>query len=296
LNDVVSETADLLRASIGKKVTLGFDLDPGLPPVQGDRSQLQQLVMNLVLNGVEAHGPEPGSVLVRTAYVRSSAADLRQRSGTGVLPDALVQLEVIDTGSGMSVATQTRIFDPFFTTKFTGRGLGLAAVQGIVRSHGGVLELQSGVGQGSTFRVLLPALPPVTLGMPLVVDPGDLSGSGLVLLVDDEAPVRAAAAQTLEQYGYKVVEARNGAEGLQQLTNTVDGFCLVILDMTMPVMDGEQVVAELGRRGSQVPILAVSGYGETVAVQRLVGRGVAGFLRKPFTAEGLATAVKQTLT
>jgi two-component system, cell cycle sensor histidine kinase and response regulator CckA len=296
LNDVVSETADLLRASVGKKVTLGFDLDPALPPVQGDRSQLQQLVMNLVLNGVEAHGAETGSVLVRTAHVHSSAADLRQRSGTGVLPDALVQLEVIDTGSGMSVATQTRIFDPFFTTKFTGRGLGLAAVQGIVRSHGGVLELQSGVGQGSTFRVLLPALPPVTLGMPLVVDPGDLSGSGLVLLVDDEAPVRAAAAQTLEQYGYKVVEARNGAEGLHQLTNTVDGFCLVILDMTMPVMDGEQVVAELRRRGSQVPILAVSGYGETVAVQRLVGRGVAGFLRKPFTAEGLATAVKETLT
>src|SRR5688572_32281264 len=102
-------------------VTLGFDLDPALPPVQGDRSQLQQLVMNLVLNGVEAHGPEAGSVLVRTAYVRSSAPDLRQRSGTGVLPDPLVQLEVIDTGSGMSVATQTRIFDPFFTTKFTGR-------------------------------------------------------------------------------------------------------------------------------------------------------------------------------
>jgi CheY-like chemotaxis protein len=251
--------------------------------------------MNLVLNGVEAHGQEPGSVRVRTAYLDLSSAEMQKRSGAGLLPDALIQLEVIDSGSGMSVATQARIFEPFFTTKFTGRGLGLAAVQGIVRSHGGVLELQSSVGEGSTFRVLLPALPVTTRATPMVVDPGDLSGSGLVLLVDDEAPVRAAAAQTLEQYGYHVVEAGDGAEGLRRLTGTGDAFCLVILDMTMPVMGGEEVVAELRRRGSPVPILAISGYGETQAVQRLVGQKVAGFLSKPFTAEGLATAVKQAL-
>jgi two-component system cell cycle sensor histidine kinase/response regulator CckA len=295
LNGLVHETADLLRASIGKKVAVGFELEPGLPPVQGDRGQLQQLVMNLVLNGVESHGQEPGFVQVRTACVRLSPVDMQKRLGT-VVPGALVQLEVIDTGCGMSRATQARIFDPFFTTKFTGRGLGLAAVQGIVRSHGGVLEVQSRVGEGSTFRMLLPALPPTSLATPRVVDPGDLTGNGLVLIIDDEEALRAVAVQTLEAYGYRVVEAGNGSEGLQRFANSVDPVRLVILDMTMPVMGGDEVVAELRLRGSQVPILAISGYGETDVAQRLAGWGVSGLLRKPFTADGLAIAVKQALT
>jgi CheY-like chemotaxis protein len=295
LNGLVHETADLLRASIGKKVAIGFELEPGLPPVQGDRGQLQQLVMNLVLNGVESHGQEAGFVQVRTTCVRLSPVDMQKRLGT-VVPGALVQLEVIDTGSGMNSATQARIFDPFFTTKFTGRGLGLAAVQGIVRSHGGVLEVQSRVGEGSTFRMLLPALPPTSLATPMVVDPGDLTGNGLVLIIDDEEALRAVAVQTLEAYGYHVVEAGNGSEGLQRFANSVDPFRLVILDMTMPVMGGDEVVAELRLRGSQVPILAISGYGETDVAQRLAGWGVSGLLRKPFTADGLAMAVKQALT
>jgi two-component system cell cycle sensor histidine kinase/response regulator CckA len=297
LNNLARETGDLLGATLTKKVALTFTLEPGLPPVLADRSQIQQLIMNLVVNGVEAHGEEAGSVQVRTRTVQLSAADARRESvRTEVASGAYVELEVTDTGGGMSAATQARIFDAFFTTKFTGRGLGLAAVHGIVRSHGGALQVRSTPGEGTTFRVLLPALTGAQPAGAPVVNPGDLMGSGLVLVVDDEAAVRAVALQSLQHYGYTVVEAATGAEALKRLEQPAGGISLVILDMDMPVMAGEDVVAELRRQASDVPVLVVSGFGEADAARRLAGRSVSGFLDKPFSAEGLAIAVHQART
>ncbi len=297
LNNLARETGDLLGATLTKKVALTFTLEPGLPPVLADRSQIQQLIMNLVVNGVESHGEGAGSVRVRTRAVQLSAADARGQSVRSVVAaGAYVELEVTDTGSGMSAATQARIFDAFFTTKFTGRGLGLAAVHGIVRSHGGALQVQSTPGEGTTFRVLLPALADARPAEAPDVNPDDLMGSGLVLVVDDEAPVRAVAVQSLQHYGYAVVEAATGAEALKRLAQPAGGISLVILDMDMPVMAGEDVVAELRRRDSDVPVLVVSGFGEADAARRLAGRSVSGFLDKPFSAEGLAIAVQRART
>jgi two-component system cell cycle sensor histidine kinase/response regulator CckA len=252
--------------------------------------------MNLVINAAEAIPAEGGNVLVRTGsqdvdeqYIGTLSAD-----GDHLRPGRYVMLEVHDTGSGMSSETIAKIFDPFFTTKFTGRGLGLSAVQGIVRAHRGALKVYSQEGQGTTFKVLFPAsADPVS--EPLAPSKGDLAGQGMILVVDDEEIVRQTARHTLERYGYQTIMAQHGAEALDVFRRGPERISLVLLDLTMPVMSGEQTLRELQLLRPSVRVLLTSGYNEVEAVQRFAGKGLAGFIQKPYTSVALAEKVKEVL-
>ena len=298
LSALVRETGNLIKTSIPKTVELRFQLATDLPAIEGDASQLQQLVMNLVINGAESIGEgRIGVVVVTTATQRVDEADSQPTStGDEISPGSYVMLSVDDTGCGMNEETVARIFDPFFTTKFAGRGLGLAAAMGIVRGHKGTLQVHSVLSKGSSFRALLP----VTRGKPSeglrVLDEEDLKGSGTILVIDDEEIVRRAARSALEHYGYTVIVSGSGKDGLDQLSKLDCAVALVVLDMTMPVMSGEETLERLRALRPDLPVILSSGYNEVEATRTLPDRGLAGFVQKPYSASHLAEQVKIALT
>ena len=297
LSDVVREISDLIRTSIPRRVDVRLELDDDLPAIEADPSQIQQLVMNLVINAGEAMEEGSGTVLVRSS-VRQFDRDATQRCGVKLRPGRYILLEVEDTGCGMDEDTVERIFDPFFTTKFTGRGLGLAAVQGIVRAHRGAVQVFSAPGAGTTFRILLPAAASTAVDLARAnhetVTP-TFNGFGTVLVVDDESLVRRTARGALERHGYRVVEASNGREGLDALRRSPREFSLVVLDLMMPVMGGEEAFGEMKKVRPDLPIILSSGYDEQDATRRFAGKGVSGFIQKPYTASRLAGKIRETI-
>ena len=253
--------------------------------------------MNLVMNGAEAIGGNPGSVTVTTG--EQQVVD-GETSGTtigavSVTPGSYVFFEVEDNGAGMEEATIARIFDPFFTTKFTGRGLGLSAALGIVRGHEGFMQVASSPGRGSTFKVLFPAAQEKIAPPPVREVKDDLTGSGVILLVDDEELVRRFAASTLAHLGYTILEAANGQEAIELFQRNLSNIVLVILDLSMPVMNGEECLRRLRSIKPDVPVLLSSGFSETEAARRFESAGVATFLQKPYTVQHLAELVKSAL-
>jgi CheY-like chemotaxis protein len=207
-----------------------------------------------------------------------------------------VYLEVSDTGCGMTAETRSRIFDPFFTTKFTGRGLGLAAVLGIVRGHRGAIKFYSEVGKGTSIKILLPAVewkPGERMKIPEKSAP--LQDGGTILLVDDDPHVREVAADMLAYLGFQVLTAINGREGLKVFRTHEAEIACVILDLTMPEMDGEETFRELRNMRSEVRVILSSGYNEQDVTQNFVGRGLAGFVQKPYTMAKLRSALKLAL-
>ncbi|MBC7368069.1 MAG: transporter substrate-binding domain-containing protein [Undibacterium sp.] len=300
LSALTTNTTELLRLSIGKGATLTFDLVPGAPWVEADRSQLQQVVMNLVINASEALGPGPGSIRLATGHGTIDPAHLtdvvyRPEKIAG----AYAWVEVADTGHGMTPETRAKIFEPFFTTKFTGRGLGLAAVLGIVRAHGGVFTLHSEVGRGSTFRIYLPAADPAALFAPAPEHlPVSLPApAAAVLVADDEPTVLLMVTKTLGHQGYRVVTAADGREAVHRFATEPGAFCAVILDLTMPVLDGARALREIRALDPAAHLLVMSGYGRQETLAKLRDAGRVDFLPKPFTTVELLTAlarVRQT--
>jgi PAS domain S-box-containing protein len=289
---LVREISTLIRSSVPKHVTLRLDLQQPLPLVEADVAQLQQLFMNLIINGAEAI-PEnrPGTILVMT---RVCEVDAPYREGLGDIDIGLgryIAISVHDNGVGMDQMTLGKIFDPFFTTKFTGRGLGLAAALGIVRGHNGALKVFSSPGQGTTFRVLLPITAAVRNQPVADGADSDRAGGGRVLVVDDEPIVRKIATTSLEKYGYTVVTAENGREGVERFRDLHSQLKVVILDMTMPVMSGEEALQQMRAINPDVPVILSSGHNEAEAIRRFSGKGLAGFLQKPYTAAALAEKV-----
>ena len=277
----VKEIARLVRTSIPKLVELDLRLAQDLPAVDADRAQLQQLVMNLVVNAAEAIGDHTGVVTVTTSTRRSDGEDE-------------VVLEVTDTGCGMDEATQARIFDPFFSTKFTGRGLGLAAVMGIIRAQKGSITVDTAPGRGSKFTVVLPAV----AARPAVVEPPeppDIRGYGHLLVVDDEELIRNMARFALERCGYTVQLAGDGRAAVEAFSADPTAFSAVLLDLTMPVMNGEEALARMQEIHPAVRVVLSSGYSEVEALRRFHNRRLAGFLQKPYTATALARKIKQAL-
>ncbi len=294
---LVREIANLIRTSIPNHVHLQLQLADDLPCIMADASQVQQVVMNIVINGAEAIGNnESGTVLVTTSLQAVDRHYLLSTLGesSDLAEGMYISLEVHDTGCGMDEATASRIFDPFFSTKFTGRGLGLAAVQGIVRGHNGALKVYSSPGKGTTFKVLFPASDEAAARQKSVVLPA-ADHHQLILVIDDEEVIRRTAKSMLERYGYTVVVAENGKEGVELFQVLSEKVAAVLLDMTMPLMDGEEAFGRLKGIKPDVKVILSSGYNEVETVRRFTGKGLAGFIQKPYSAAAVGEKVRSVL-
>lgn len=298
LSEIVQEMAQMLEVSVSKKASLRYFFAAELPAVQADATELRQVIMNLITNASESLGDESGVISVKTGVMDCDRAYLSGSHLDDKLPEGrYVYLEVSDTGCGMDEETQRRIFDPFFTTKFIGRGLGLAAVLGIVRGHQGAIKVHSEPGRGTTFRILLPALDwePKLAAAPSAVGNAPPSRGGTILLVDDDSAVRQVGAQMLDGLGFKVLTAADGREGLEVFREHDGKIDCVILDLTMPEMGGEEVFHELRRLRSDLCVILSSGYNEEDVTQRFVGQGLAGFVQKPYTSAKLRLTLNSVL-
>jgi CheY-like chemotaxis protein len=296
LSAVVRDTRELLLSSNSKKIAVEFNLEDDLPCVECDASQMQQVVMNLALNAGEAIGDNPGLVSISTGEVELDARYIaRELANWSIEPGLCAVLEVRDTGCGMDETVQAKIFDPFFTTKFQGRGLGLAAVAGIVRSQNGAIYVTSAPGGGSTFRVLLPAVQRPAEAPQPVCQPEAVPGSGTVLVVDDEEIVRELATAVLERRGYEVLTAATGAAAVEWAREQSGRISLAVLDLSMPGMSGHETLARLRAVQPGLKVIVSSGYSETEALSQFEGATLSGFIQKPYTIHALAAAVSQAL-
>ena len=296
LGQLVQDTVRLLQVSISKKAVLNVVLAPDLPAVDGDASQLRQVVMNLVINASEALGESSGEIRLTTRRGQPVPVPGGLIHAFDLPPGDCVCLEIADTGSGMSPATLARVFDPFFTTRFTGRGLGLAAVLGIVRSHHGALSVESMAGHGTAFRLFLPpAAHAPKLPAPGAAAPPAPAGGATILLVDDEPIVLATADALLRHFGYKTVLAVDGHEAVHQFRANPFGFAAVLLDLTMPGLDGGEVLRVIRALNPAVRVLIMSGYSEQDILTRVRGQGPVLVLRKPFTQETLLAKVAEVV-
>jgi two-component system, cell cycle sensor histidine kinase and response regulator CckA len=296
---LVSEVSTLIRASISKKVTLVINVPDEAIFIDADRAQLQQLVMNLVINGGEAIGDQPGTLTVRIRTEHFTERRERPRTeGFPISTGDYARIDVSDTGAGMDNETRTRIFEPFFTTKFLGRGLGLSAALGIVRGHRGAIGVRSEPGRGTTFTVLLPVpreirRPERTSGHASIEY--DFQEAGTILVADDEEGVRSLVASVLESAGYAVELAADGGQAVERLRELGDRVRLVLLDLTMPILGGAEAATELRRIRPDIPILAMSGYGDIEVMQHFSQAGVDDFLPKPFSPDQLVAKVRDAL-
>jgi PAS domain S-box-containing protein len=299
LNDHVREMGHLLRVSVSKRAVLQFDLDDELPSIEGDATQIRQVIMNLITNASEALDSGGGVIAVRTGSKELGAkeADALRTHGE-IDPGLYCFVEISDTGTGMTPEVAARVFDPFFTTKFTGRGLGMAAVLGIVRGHNGSICLTSEVGKGTTFRVYFPAShqPFVARTGHQVANHEQWKGSGTVLIIDDEESVRNVGALALKRCDLQVLVAEDGVQGLDTFKENANGIDLVLLDLTMPKMDGEETLRGIRLIRPDVPVLMISGFSEREAIESLDQYGISGFMQKPFQIDHLIGTIRRILS
>ncbi|MET0592256.1 MAG: response regulator [Polyangiaceae bacterium] len=295
LSEMVEGMSQLLRASIRKSICLKFELGELPAAVEVDVTQVRQVLLNLATNAAEAIGDGPGVVTIRTRKIDLDENELRRACvKSAVLPGPHIALEVEDNGSGMDDHIRSKLFDPFFTTKFSGRGLGLAAVLGIVTSHRGTILLQTEPGKGSSFTVIFPlsraAAEPVA--RPPEANWDSFRGEGTVLVVDDERPVRMVTAEILASLGYDVLQAEGGRRACELYREHADRIRVVLLDLTMPEMSGEETLRELQAIRSDVKVIVLTGYTEDEARLRFVRGELAGFLAKPFVCNELIATLE----
>jgi signal transduction histidine kinase/CheY-like chemotaxis protein len=297
LRELVEEMAHLLELSISKKAVLNFHFAQQLPAVEADATQVRQVVMNLILNASEAIADRSGVIAVSTGAAWCDEAYLKgTHAAEGTSAGTYVYLEVSDTGSGMDRETLSKVFDPFFSTKFTGRGLGLAAVLGIMRGHKGAIKIYSEPGRGTSFKLLFPASEHAAESMPGSASTAPAwKSQGTVLVADDEDTIRALARRILERAGFTVLLASDGREAIEIFRREHARVRMVLLDLTMPHLDGEACYRELRQVDPAVKVVMSSGYNEQDVVNRFAGKGLAGFVQKPYTASELITMVRQCL-
>ena len=313
LDRLVAEMSRLLETAISKRATLELDLASDLPWIDASGAQIRQIVMNLITNASDALDGRRGTIRIRTGVLDGTSEPpsglfLSEGLGTG----RYVFVEVSDDGCGMDEATRDRLFDPFFTTKTGGRGLGMAAVKGIVRSHQGAISLDTVAGEGTTFRVFFPpsrkgrptppspepAKTPDSLprgsnnGDPLALDERH-EGAATVLVVDDDVTIRAVTTIALEGAGFLVLTAEDGGEGLETYEHHRDEIACILLDVSMPGLSGDDVLSRLRGEGSEVPVIASSGHGKREIAQRMPG--IQAYIQKPYQAKQLISLVREVL-
>jgi len=297
LTALVRDTTALLEATVGRRVRLELSTADQLPSVLGDATQLRQIVMNLVINAADAIGDRTdGTVGVRT-FMRELTREFFATAvqSPGRKAGLYVGLEVTDNGGGMNPEILKRIFEPFFTTKFSGRGLGLAAVLGIVQSHHGALFVESTPGRGTTFRLFFPASTAQAQDSAPPPDHRPAALTGTVLVVDDETAVRLVAHKALRAIGLQVIEAGDGQAALLTYAKRAADINLVLLDLTMPGLGGEETLRQLRALAPDLPVVVMSGYSEGETMGRCASLGVSGYLAKPFEVSDLVTRLRPYL-
>jgi CheY-like chemotaxis protein len=289
----------LLEVSLLKSAVIQAQFPAAIPPVDGDPSQLRQVVMNLLLNAAEALSDARGVIRVGTGNLRLTTRELSQMSiGAGLPEGSYTYFEVCDTGCGMTAEIAAKIFDPFFTTKSKGRGLGLAAVLGIVRGHRGALQVESAAGLGTIVRVFLPAssgTPAPRLSSPLDISAVDRK-YGPVLVVDDEEAIRTSATLLLKALGFSVLTAADGHDAIELFRENRQSICAVVLDLTMPRVSGAEAFRELRQIRVDLPILITSGYSEEDIVDQFRGSGPVSFIQKPYRGNELLARLLDVLS
>jgi len=296
-SSLIENLTTLVRTVISKKIDVQAKLEDDLPLIAGDETQLRQVIMNLITNAADAIGESQGKILLFTGFGTFDTDHLSKTIAGSDLPAGdYIIIEVTDTGCGMDDDTIAKIFDPFFTTKFAGRGLGLAATLGIARAHHGTINVMSWPQKGTTIQVLLPATahtrtapaePPTTLEVE--------KDAGTVLVIDDEISVRRVTRSVLEHFGYDVLVAENGMRALRMLEQNPNKIDLVILDMSMPKMDGEETLRRIREQGEKVPVMLTSGYTEVEINDRVGSLDASAFIGKPFSPKDLIQQVRKLL-
>jgi len=298
LTDMIEEMVNLLDVSIQKNVVMRLDLSEQLLPIEADVAQMQQVVMNLVINASEAIEGKSGIITIHTgvvaideAYIQTTYMDENLSAGRYVV------VEISDTGCGMDEETQKHMFDPFFTTKFTGRGLGMSAILGIVRGHKGAIKVYSEQGKGTTLKVLFPCSEHVVSEQKEIAKaPEQSRGYGTILIVDDEETIREIASVILEDIGFSTLTANDGEDGVAMFRQHQSEIRAVLLDMTMPRLNGAEVFRKIRMMKPDVKVVLSSGYNEQDATNRFAGKGLAGFIQKPYSPEALQTMILDILS
>ncbi len=305
LSNEVREMATLLRTAISKQATLVWELETDLPPVKADATQVRQIVMNLITNASDALQNAGGDITLRTGVLDRS--QLHQPGFASLIGDAertadsseeMVYLEVHDTGAGMTPDTLRRIFDPFFSTKFSGRGLGLAAVMGIVRSHQGLIRIRTEPERGTSFQVLFPSVRgKVTKQEKPSAARSEWRGEGTILVVEDEEEVREVAERILQDFGFQTIPAVDGRDALDIMESRGSGMTAILMDLSMPRMGGQEALRQLRQSWPDLPVIMMSGYTEESVASQFsdAGPGVTAFLQKPFFAEDLIGVLRRVL-
>jgi PAS domain S-box-containing protein len=295
ISTLIQNMQDLIRVSIHKTIDLKYSLDNEIGQIIVDKTQIEQVILNLVTNASEAIGEKVGTIIVETGEIYLDEERVQNMYYADLLtPGEYVYLSVEDNGEGMDEITQKRVFDPFFSTKFQGRGLGLAAVHGIIRAHNGGVELISEPFKGSKFKVYLPAVKQKsdTSQNEQIDTQEEWKGSGLVLLCDDDEILRTTVTRLLKILGFDVIIAKNGIEALELLRESTNEIDLVILDLTMPKMSGRETYIEIKKEYPELPIMLSSGYTEESVVDKFEGSQIDGFIQKPYTIGKLSAKLK----
>lgn len=318
LPDLVNQVRPALEAVAPQRTRIEYRVAPNTPMVEADAARIRQALINLVVNAAEAIGDQPGTIVIATGPIQADRAYLTARYHEGAAPEGLYAfLEVSDTGCGMDLETKSRMFAPFFSTKHPERGLGLSATLGIVRAHHGVLKAQTAPQAGSTFRILLPSVelaaaalgqasiaalapavkpsakPPERRGRPRHAAEIEPCGKPKILVVDDEENVRMVAQMALEKFGFEVLTASGGREGLDVFKRHSSEISAVLLDLTMPDLSGEHVFDEMRHIRDDVPIILSSGYKKEDALARFDFAELAGFIQKPYTPMSMVETMRR---